>query len=387
LQPSRACTIVPGLNHSLVKRVIPSTFVVVEDHKAKSATSSSADAPKSPTSRRQSIITAFRTEKEQQRIERRMSVVATVSPQQKSSVLKEKVTQFKDGGSVVLVEGIVRNGDLFVPGRDMSTFDANFSEWVNVATRGKREAQTQVQWSYDNSEHTVTLDEIGVLRDADGKILLPGRQNNIRPATTQISYALCPRGTPYNPSLDFYEEIRCEKPMCNGRLRWNQQRCDICERARPADTNLIESLHPRRLLQRSHIQSSNTLRKMEAPDMDLSLTPAPRSPRSLQEEFERYRSFAKRESKVDKKTIARLALMPNQCPFGHGTVHHKPYPGYIHGQHPTICPNKCEPVEDQLEIDRSDPSAAIIRDAMEFMVMHALFLSLWALNFYEACFV
>lgn len=38
---------------------------------------------------------------------------------------------------------------------------------------------------------------------------------------------------------------------------------------------------------------------------------------------------------------AGVAVCVNRCPFGHGSVGAGPYPGYVHGVHPTICKEGC----------------------------------------------
>lgn len=63
-------------------------------------------------------------------------------------------------------------------------------------------------------------------------------------------------------------------------------------------------------------------------------------------------------------------LEQNTCPVKHGTIHTKPYPGYVHGTHPEICANGCAPKADQHLQDKKFPAEALIRDAMEYQDLY-----------------
>jgi nitric oxide synthase oxygenase domain/subunit len=52
------------------------------------------------------------------------------------------------------------------------------------------------------------------------------------------------------------------------------------------------------------------------------------------------------------------------CPYLHGTVDTNPYPGYIHGKHPEICPNACVPVVDARVGET--PTDTLLREAREY---------------------
>lgn len=56
------------------------------------------------------------------------------------------------------------------------------------------------------------------------------------------------------------------------------------------------------------------------------------------------------------------------CPFMHGTVYAAPYPGYVHGQNPKICPNGClpkiSPVIDETKYER------LLREAYEYCCIY-----------------
>ena len=57
----------------------------------------------------------------------------------------------------------------------------------------------------------------------------------------------------------------------------------------------------------------------------------------------------------------------SRCPFLHGTVDASPYPGYVHGAHPAICPAACVPVLSPAAGEA--PVDTLLREAREFCVL------------------
>ncbi|KAG2495440.1 hypothetical protein HYH03_006386 [Edaphochlamys debaryana] len=60
------------------------------------------------------------------------------------------------------------------------------------------------------------------------------------------------------------------------------------------------------------------------------------------------------------------------CPFGHGSVGTGPFPGYVHGKHPEICPNGCRPDPALGKHGRTDetPTETLIREALEYQDLY-----------------
>ena len=56
---------------------------------------------------------------------------------------------------------------------------------------------------------------------------------------------------------------------------------------------------------------------------------------------------------------------PSRCPFHHGTVRCDPYPGYVHGRHPEICPAGCAPLA-KGALDHETPVQRLLREALEY---------------------
>lgn len=54
------------------------------------------------------------------------------------------------------------------------------------------------------------------------------------------------------------------------------------------------------------------------------------------------------------------------CPYLHGTVLSRPYPGYVHGRRPAVCPLGCRPADPP---DDHDAKAKLLREAYEFQRM------------------
>lgn len=72
-------------------------------------------------------------------------------------------------------------------------------------------------------------------------------------------------------------------------------------------------------------------------------------------------SFGEMTSKADIITDEPAKYVKGRCPFGHGTVHSHPYPGYVHGRSPQICSYGCTPgAIIETPIDR------MVREATEF---------------------
>lgn len=57
----------------------------------------------------------------------------------------------------------------------------------------------------------------------------------------------------------------------------------------------------------------------------------------------------------------------SKCPYLHGTVLSKPYPGYVHGRRPAVCPLGCQPTDPP---DDDDHKAKLLREAWEFQRMY-----------------
>jgi len=56
------------------------------------------------------------------------------------------------------------------------------------------------------------------------------------------------------------------------------------------------------------------------------------------------------------------------CPFLHGTVDAKPFPGYVHGKKPAICPNGCEP---SMEVGKDETvEQTLLREALEYQDLY-----------------
>lgn len=56
------------------------------------------------------------------------------------------------------------------------------------------------------------------------------------------------------------------------------------------------------------------------------------------------------------------------CPYLHGTVDASPYPGYVHGQHPGICPEECTPIVNPSAGETSVQT--LLREAREFCILY-----------------
>lgn len=71
------------------------------------------------------------------------------------------------------------------------------------------------------------------------------------------------------------------------------------------------------------------------------------------------------ESVIAQSAIAQSA---SRCPFMHGTVYAAPYPGYVHGQNPKICPSGClpkiSPVEGETKYEK------LLREAYEYCCIY-----------------
>lgn len=62
-------------------------------------------------------------------------------------------------------------------------------------------------------------------------------------------------------------------------------------------------------------------------------------------------------------------LPVSRCPFGHGTATVDPYPGYIHGKHPAVCPRGCVPLK--ADVSKAEaPKDKLKREATEFIELY-----------------
>eukprot|EP00898_Chlorokybus_atmophyticus_P007291 jgi/Chlat1/7563/Chrsp63S00556 len=57
-----------------------------------------------------------------------------------------------------------------------------------------------------------------------------------------------------------------------------------------------------------------------------------------------------------------------KCPFLHGSVSCSPYPGYVHGRHPEVCPNGCRP---DASVGKGETKKqTLLREAKEFQILY-----------------
>ncbi|KAL4440247.1 hypothetical protein ABPG75_003248 [Micractinium tetrahymenae] len=71
-------------------------------------------------------------------------------------------------------------------------------------------------------------------------------------------------------------------------------------------------------------------------------------------------------------TVLGEPLRISKCPLGHGSVGAGPFPGYVHGAHPTICKHGCRP---HPELGKNGyinetPRQALIREALEYQDLY-----------------
>lgn len=64
--------------------------------------------------------------------------------------------------------------------------------------------------------------------------------------------------------------------------------------------------------------------------------------------------------------LAALKGPQGRCPFLHGTVRCDPYPGYVQGRHPSICPHGCAPAPPGV-LDAETPTQRLTREALEYV--------------------
>lgn len=63
-----------------------------------------------------------------------------------------------------------------------------------------------------------------------------------------------------------------------------------------------------------------------------------------------------------------MGKVTGKCPFLHGSVYADPYPGYVHGRNPAICPSGCTP---SLNVsDGETVTETLLREALEFQVIN-----------------